>query len=77
MNNFAQTESGQKLSIEFFKYAKDCYGKFGHKECIFFLCTWGTNEKVGMNEVKLEKYFIKTILPLYPDVEDVAKKGKY
>jgi len=32
------------------------------------------NEKAGMNTVKLEKCFIKEILPLYPDVEDVAKK---
>ena len=28
----AQTESGQKLIVDFFKYTKDFYGKFGHKE---------------------------------------------
>jgi len=33
------------------------------------------NEKAGVNTVELEKYFIKAILLLYPDVEDVAKKG--
>ena len=37
-------------------------------------CTWGMNEKVGINIVELEKYFIKKILPLYLDLGDVAKK---
>ena len=32
------------------------------------------NEKAGMNAVELEKYIIKEIFPLYPDVKDVAKK---
>jgi len=34
----------------------------------------GYEWKAGMNAVELEKYFIKAILPLYSDVEDVAKK---
>jgi len=41
-----------------------------------FPCTWYMNKKAGMNAVKLEKYFIKLIFPLYPDVEDVAKKSQ-
>ena len=32
LKNLAQTESGQKLSVGCFKYAKGCYGNFGHKE---------------------------------------------
>jgi len=32
------------------------------------------NEKAVMNAVELEKYFITVIFPLYPYVEDVAKK---
>jgi len=35
------------------------------------------NKKAGMNAVNLEKYFIKNFFPLYPDIEDVAKKGNY
>ena len=32
------------------------------------------NEKAGMNGEELEKYFMNSIVPLYPDVED--KPGK-
>jgi len=34
----------------------------------------GMNEKACMNTVKLENYFVKVILSLYPDVEDIAKQ---
>ena len=34
------------------------------------------NEKAGMDSVELDKYFLNLILPLFPDVEDVPKKGK-
>ena len=29
-----------------------------------------------MYAVELDKYFLKSILPLFPDVEDFPKKGK-
>jgi len=35
LKTLAQTESGKNLSVEFFKYAKDCYSKFGHKKRSF------------------------------------------
>jgi len=74
LKTLTQTESGQKLSINFLKYAKDCYSKFGPKERGGFPCTWGINEKAGMNAIEFERYFIKEILPLYPDVEDIVEK---
>ena len=77
LKTLSQTESGHTLSVDLFKYAKDCYGKFGHKDLRFFSCTWGMNDKAGMNTVELEKYFINAILSLYSDVEDVANKCKY
>ena len=70
----AQTNDTQKLGIDFFKHAKDVYGKFGYKERRAFPCTWGMNEKAGMNSEELGKYFTNSILPLYPDVEDAPRK---
>ena len=32
------------------------------------------NEKAGMDTFELDKYFVNSILPLFPDVEDVPKK---
>ena len=32
------------------------------------------NEKAGMDAVELDKYFVNSILTLFPDVEDVPKK---
>ena len=34
------------------------------------------NEKAGMDSVELDKYFVNSVLTLFPDVEDVPKKGK-
>ena len=74
LKTLAQTDTGQKLSVHFFKYARNTYGKFGFKERRAFPCTWGMNEKAGMDAVELDKYFMNAILPLFPDVEDVPKK---
>jgi hypothetical protein len=37
-------------------------------------CTFGMNEKAGMNAVELNKYIANSILPLFPDMEDVPGK---
>ena len=74
LKTLAQTDTGQKLSVHLFKYARNTYGKFGFKERRAFPCTWGMNEKAGMDAVELDKYFMNAILPLFPDVEDVPKK---
>ena len=34
------------------------------------------NEKAGMDPVEIDNYFVNLILPLFPDVEYVPKKGK-
>ena len=75
LKTHAQSDTGQKLSIDFFSHAKDVVGKFGWTYRIPVPCTWGMNEKLGMDAVELDKYFVNSILPLFPDVENV-KKGK-
>ena len=54
-------------------HAKDVVGKFGWTDRRPFPCKWGMNEKTEMYAVELDKYFVKSILPLFPDVEDVPK----
>ena len=71
-----QSDTGQKLSIDFFSHAKYVVGKFGWTDRRPFPCTWGMNEKAGMDAVELDKYFVNSILSLFPDVEDVPKKRK-
>ena len=39
-----------------------------------FPCTWGMNEKAGMDTVEIDKYIVKSILSLFPNVENVPKK---
>ena len=74
LKTMAQSDATEKVHIDFFRYAKDTYGKFGHPTRSCFPCTWGMNKKAGMNGEELEKYFMNSIVPLYPDVED--KPGK-
>ena len=52
-------------------HANDVIGKFGWTKWQSFPCTWGMNEKEGMSSVELDKYFMNSILPLFPDVDDV------
>jgi hypothetical protein len=54
--------------------SKNVLGRFGFEEQQSFPCTFGMNDKGGMNSVKLEKYMKGSILPLYPDVQDIPGK---
>jgi len=63
-----------KISIDFIAQCHNINGKFGHNEKKMHPCTFGLNEKAGMNAIELEKYFQANVLPLHPDVED--KPGK-
>ena len=74
LKTLAQTDAGQKLNINLFEHAKDVYGKYGWPERRAFPCSWGLNEKAGMNAVEFDKYLTNSILPLYPDVEDLPRK---
>ena len=65
LKTHAQSDSGQKLSIDFFLHAKDVVGKFGWTDWRPFPCTRGMNEKAGMDAVELDKYFVNSIYYLY------------
>jgi len=60
----------ERFSVEFIARCKDVCGVFGNKERKVLPCTFGLNEKAGMNSVELDKYFCGDILPLYPGIED-------
>ena len=70
----AKSDETQRMSERWFRHTKDTVGKYGFKDRKGFPCTFGMNEKGGMNAIELHKYFAKSILPLYPDIEDVPLK---
>lgn len=69
LKTVVQSNETQKLSVDFFRHTKDIYGDYGYLEQKAFPCTWGVNEKAGMNDEELDKYFRNALLPLYPDVK--------
>ena len=77
LKTHSHSGTGQNLSIDFFLHAKDVVGKFDWTDWIPFPCTWVINEKAGMDAVELDKYFVNSVLPLFPDVEDVPKKVSF
>lgn len=70
----AQTVEREKMSVDWFRDAKKVLGKFGNPERMELPCTYGMNEKAGMNAVELDKYMRNSTLPLYPDIQDVPGK---
>lgn len=74
LKSMAQDPKDQRLSIDWFSNCKNVMAKFGHREQRSFPCTFGMNEKAGMNSVELPKYVSNSILPLYPDIEDTPGK---
>ena len=70
----SKTDAGERFSIDFIANVKGIRGRFGFTEERVFDVTFGMNEKAGMNADELDKYIENSILPLYPDVEDVQGK---
>jgi hypothetical protein len=70
LKTLAQTIEGQRMSVDWFINTKNVIGKFGYPVRKAFPCTFGMNERAGMNAVELEKYLKNSILPLYPDIQD-------
>ena len=66
--------SREKISIEFIAGCHDVYGRFGHDKEKKLPVTFGLNQRAGMNAEELEKYFVGSILLLYPDIEDKPLK---
>ena len=74
LKSMAQTSSGQRFSVQFIGNCKCIKGKFGFPVEKTLDCTFGMNEKAGMNSEELHKYLLKAILPLFPDVQDFPRK---
>jgi hypothetical protein len=70
----AQSAETQRMSTAWFANTHSILVKFGFKEKQERPCTFGMNEKAGMNAVELNKYIANSILPLFPDMEDVPGK---
>jgi len=74
LKSTAQSNARTRFSIEFIARCKDMWGTFGHQQRTLLPCTFGLNEKAGMNSVELDKYFRGSTLPLHPDIEDKPLK---
>ena len=74
LKSLAQNAEDQRMSIDWFTNIKDVWAKFGFPERRAFPCTFGMNEKAGMNAEELHKYIVNSILPLFPDIEDMPLK---
>ena len=74
LKTMAQTQEKQRMSVDWFSATKNVIAQFGHSSRRELLCTFGMNEKAGMNAVELDKYIANAILPLFPDIEDAPLK---
>jgi hypothetical protein len=70
LKSIAQNVENQRMSTEWFKNVHSVLVTFGHECQQERPCTFGMNEKAGMNAAELHKYINNSILPLYPDMED-------
>jgi hypothetical protein len=70
----AQSAERERISANWILNSMRVVAQFGHSEANDFPCTFGMNEKGGMNAVELKKYMNGSILPLFPDIEDVLLK---
>jgi hypothetical protein len=61
-------------STAWFKSTHLVLVKYGFNAKQEMPCTFGMNEKAGMNAVELDKYSANSILPLFTDLENVPGK---
>ena len=74
LKTLATSDEREKINIEFIGLCKDVRGQFGFPGIRRFPCSFGLNDKGGMNAEELKKYFDKNTLPLYPDIKDAPDK---
>ena len=70
----ATTEDRKTLRFNFLRHVSSTRGSFGCEEERAWLCTISLNEKGRMNDEEFDKYVDKSIVPLYPDLEDTPGK---
>jgi hypothetical protein len=74
LKTLATTEGGEKINAEHFANSRRVYGQFGFDSPRYHNCTFGLNEKAGMNAEEFQKYLMNSILPLYPDIGNIPGK---
>jgi len=70
----AKDDQRRKFKHDFLRFQQNTFGKFGTPERRTWPCTIGMNEKGGMNDKEFRNYVMNTILPMYPDMEDMPGK---
>ena len=70
----AKCPDTQRLMMESAIYASDVKCKFGLPEETYCPVSYGMNEKGGMDQEEFKKYVMNSIVPLFPDSDDVPGK---
>jgi len=70
LKSLAKKDDGQQMNLNWFRNCADVNVEFGLGQKKPMPCTFGMNERAGMNAVELEKYIRNSILPLFPDAAD-------
>jgi hypothetical protein len=70
----ASTKDREKLRFDFLRHISSTRGRFGCEEERVWPCMIGLNEKGGMNDEEFDKYIDNSIVPHYPDLEDMLGK---
>jgi hypothetical protein len=69
-----QNEELQVWNTSIIKYIHDVYGRFGYDNCKYHPCTFGMNERGGMNKEEFEEYVKNSLVTLFPDAADIPSK---
>jgi hypothetical protein len=70
----AKSPDTMRIKISTVQYMLNVKGTFGFENEQVFPCTYGLNEKGGMDAKEFEEYYMTNIVRLYPDAADVPGK---
>jgi hypothetical protein len=69
-----QNEELQVWNTSIIKYMLDVHDRFGCDDGKYHPCTFGMNERGGMNKDKFKEYIKNSLVTLYPDAADIPGK---
>jgi hypothetical protein len=69
-----KSKETQRVNVNSFAFFPNVKGMFGTSELNEWCVKIGMNEKGGMDDVEFPKYFFNSIVPLFPDSNDVIGK---
>ena len=70
----SKSKDTQRLNVTSITYFPKIKGKFGNSDFKEWPVTIGMNEKGGMDDVEFRQYFLNSIVPLFPDSDNVNGK---